>query len=218
MPAYNDSSLQQFLQPQQINHALDVPNAASQHHQYFSYDYQIPRIFTQYEFPAQESGLPQTRETEWNDLPFRFDSERSTSIETCSSRGFVIEEEIESSRDEQLQSISEETSEADADCLSTLPRTKVESPETKQILDATASSLTYESASFSLPFQPKFKKPRGRPRKHPLIIPDLSAKSPKGRSKTGCYTCRRRKKKCDETKPECMLTFLLVFRLLTRDR
>lgn len=39
---------------------------------------------------------------------------------------------------------------------------------------------------------------RGRPRKHPLLVP---AKVTKGRSKTGCKTCRRRKKKCDETKP-----------------
>lgn len=39
---------------------------------------------------------------------------------------------------------------------------------------------------------------RGRPRKHPL---PTGAKVTKGRSKTGCITCRRRKKKCDETKP-----------------
>lgn len=41
---------------------------------------------------------------------------------------------------------------------------------------------------------------RGRPRKHPLPAPN-QAKVTKGRSKTGCITCRRRKKKCDETKP-----------------
>ncbi|EGC42302.1 conserved hypothetical protein [Histoplasma capsulatum var. duboisii H88] len=44
---------------------------------------------------------------------------------------------------------------------------------------------------------------RGRPRKHPLPTPGL-AKVAKGRSKTGCITCRRRKKKCDETKPSCL--------------
>ncbi|OAX85150.1 hypothetical protein ACJ72_00485 [Emergomyces africanus] len=43
---------------------------------------------------------------------------------------------------------------------------------------------------------------RGRPRKHPLPAPGQS-KVAKGRSKTGCITCRRRKKKCDETKPSC---------------
>ncbi|KAJ5960563.1 uncharacterized protein N7479_007713 [Penicillium vulpinum] len=44
---------------------------------------------------------------------------------------------------------------------------------------------------------------RGRPRKHPLPVPGGQAKVTKGRSKTGCITCRRRKKKCDETKPAC---------------
>ncbi|KAJ5341260.1 hypothetical protein N7541_010384 [Penicillium brevicompactum] len=45
---------------------------------------------------------------------------------------------------------------------------------------------------------------RGRPRKHPLPVPGNQAKVTKGRSKTGCITCRRRKKKCDETKPACL--------------
>ncbi|KAF7593440.1 hypothetical protein BBP40_011543 [Aspergillus hancockii] len=44
---------------------------------------------------------------------------------------------------------------------------------------------------------------RGRPRKHPLPIPGGQLKITKGRSKTGCITCRRRKKKCDEHKPAC---------------
>lgn len=42
---------------------------------------------------------------------------------------------------------------------------------------------------------------RGRPRKHPLPALTGQVKVTKGRSKTGCITCRRRKKKCDETKP-----------------
>lgn len=45
---------------------------------------------------------------------------------------------------------------------------------------------------------------RGRPRKHPLPVPGGQVKVAKGRSKTGCITCRRRKKKCDETKPSCL--------------
>jgi hypothetical protein len=44
---------------------------------------------------------------------------------------------------------------------------------------------------------------RGRPRKHPLPTLGGQVKIAKGRSKTGCITCRRRKKKCDETKPAC---------------
>lgn len=47
------------------------------------------------------------------------------------------------------------------------------------------------------------KRGRGRPRKNPVPIP-ASTKVTKGRSKTGCITCRKRKKKCDESKPGCM--------------
>jgi hypothetical protein len=49
----------------------------------------------------------------------------------------------------------------------------------------------------------KAKRPRGRPRKHPLTSLVASNKVTKGRSKTGCLTCRKRKKKCDEAKPRC---------------
>ncbi|KAH8757186.1 fungal-specific transcription factor domain-containing protein [Diaporthe sp. PMI_573] len=52
--------------------------------------------------------------------------------------------------------------------------------------------------------QPKAKRPRGRPRKHPLTPVVSTNKITKGRSKTGCLTCRKRKKKCDEAKPRCM--------------
>lgn len=52
---------------------------------------------------------------------------------------------------------------------------------------------------------------RGRPRKHPLPTPGGQAKIAKGRSKTGCITCRRRKKKCDETKPACKNHNLVIF-------
>ena len=47
------------------------------------------------------------------------------------------------------------------------------------------------------------RRPRGRPRKH--LNPQLANanKVSKGRSKTGCITCRKRKKKCDEAKPRC---------------
>ncbi|KAJ5130616.1 uncharacterized protein N7515_006655 [Penicillium bovifimosum] len=51
---------------------------------------------------------------------------------------------------------------------------------------------------------PAVPRKRGRPRKHPLPVPGGQAKVTKGRSKTGCITCRRRKKKCDETKPACL--------------
>ncbi|OTA98887.1 hypothetical protein M426DRAFT_68908 [Hypoxylon sp. CI-4A] len=52
--------------------------------------------------------------------------------------------------------------------------------------------------------QTKLKRPRGRPRKHPLTPQVAANKVAKGRSKTGCITCRKRKKKCDEAKPRCL--------------
>ncbi len=55
----------------------------------------------------------------------------------------------------------------------------------------------------SLPVAGPAKRPRGRPRKQPVLSPDAQINIAKGRSKTGCITCRRRKKKCDETKPQC---------------
>ena len=42
---------------------------------------------------------------------------------------------------------------------------------------------------------------RGRPRKHPVSEIRKTAHT---RSKTGCATCRRRKKRCDERKPGCL--------------
>ncbi|XWW96826.1 hypothetical protein V2A60_004806 [Cordyceps javanica] len=48
------------------------------------------------------------------------------------------------------------------------------------------------------------KRGRGRPRKNPVPAQANGTKVTKGRSKTGCITCRKRKKKCDEAKPGCM--------------
>jgi hypothetical protein len=49
----------------------------------------------------------------------------------------------------------------------------------------------------------RIRRARGRPRIHPPRSPTALAKQAKARSKTGCTTCRKRKKKCDETKPFC---------------
>ncbi|KAF1848480.1 uncharacterized protein K460DRAFT_403761 [Cucurbitaria berberidis CBS 394.84] len=49
----------------------------------------------------------------------------------------------------------------------------------------------------------RIRRARGRPRIHPPRSPTAGAAGAK-RSKTGCTTCRKRKKKCDETKPFCL--------------
>ncbi|KAK4172067.1 hypothetical protein QBC36DRAFT_146376, partial [Triangularia setosa] len=50
---------------------------------------------------------------------------------------------------------------------------------------------------------PRVNKPRrGRPRKHP-VKPTVDTAKKITRTKTGCFTCRRRKK-CDEAKTRCM--------------
>jgi len=78
-------------------------------------------------------------------------------------------------------------------------------------LDDTKVTPTSESpkaAQAETEAPPPGAKKRGRPRKHACPPPDSQAKVAKGRSKTGCITCRRRKKKCDETKPSCKYTLL----------
>lgn len=42
---------------------------------------------------------------------------------------------------------------------------------------------------------PEVRRARGRPRKYPIAAPDPNGKPAKSRSKTGCWTCRKRKKK-----------------------
>ncbi|RAH78184.1 hypothetical protein BO86DRAFT_382355 [Aspergillus japonicus CBS 114.51] len=68
--------------------------------------------------------------------------------------------------------------------------------------NAIANASSSHSDSTAVPVNVPRK--RGRPRKHPLPAPGGQVKITKGRSKTGCITCRRRKKKCDETKPACL--------------
>ena len=69
--------------------------------------------------------------------------------------------------------------------------------------DVKAAPLTPVAAPELATAQSKQKRPRGRPRKHPLTPVVSASKVTKGRSKTGCITCRKRKKKCDEAKPRC---------------
>jgi len=80
---------------------------------------------------------------------------------------------------------------------------KVEEIEEDELVDAKIPLNEDEEKGESSASQAVIKRPRGRPRKYPKTPPVPLSKAPKGRSKTGCITCRRRKKKCDETKPEC---------------
>lgn len=63
---------------------------------------------------------------------------------------------------------------------------------------------TSVTPSEAIPSASTQKRGRGRPRKNPVPTPANGTKVTKGRSKTGCITCRKRKKKCDEAKPGCM--------------
>ncbi len=75
---------------------------------------------------------------------------------------------------------------------------KLEDVDGEFEIDENPETITDEA-----PAQMLSRRPRGRPRKHPKTQTTSLAKPPKGRSKTGCITCRRRKKKCDEAKPTC---------------
>src|SRR5947208_2948619 len=75
---------------------------------------------------------------------------------------------------------------------------KLEDVDGEFEIDENPETITDEA-----PAQMLSRRPRGRPRKHPKTQITSLAKPPKGRSKTGCITCRRRKKKCDEAKPTC---------------
>ncbi len=92
---------------------------------------------------------------------------------------------------------------------STLLKPKIEMPDDDVQMDELQEAEVVNAAETSTSvFRPK--RPRGRPRKYPIQSLEVSVKVQKGRSKTGCITCRRRKKKCDETKPHCELTATIV--------
>lgn len=77
-----------------------------------------------------------------------------------------------------------------------------------EIREATLPPLAPNATSPTATTLAKPKRPRGRPRKHPLTPAVPANKVTKGRSKTGCLTCRKRKKKCDEAKPRCTCVLL----------
>ncbi|CAJ0555135.1 Ff.00g052000.m01.CDS01 [Fusarium sp. VM40] len=89
-----------------------------------------------------------------------------------------------------------------SDDVLTIP--KLEPVEDDLIMDDLKAAPLAPASIETTSGDPKPKRPRGRPRKHPLTAAISASKVTKGRSKTGCITCRKRKKKCDEAKPRCM--------------
>lgn len=88
---------------------------------------------------------------------------------------------------------------------------KVEQVEESSMVDVKPSSLS-DAAEGQADVTPGGvvapKRGRGRPRKNPVNRKNsLTKPGAKGRSKTGCITCRKRKKKCGEEKPTCKLPF-----------
>lgn len=91
---------------------------------------------------------------------------------------------------------------------------KIEPIDDVDMADFSDMKESETPSSASTPAQAK--RPRGRPRKHPKPTAESMAKVAKGRSKTGCITCRRRKKKCDETKPGCECHVVFRYRYRTQ--
>lgn len=74
----------------------------------------------------------------------------------------------------------------------------------RKSVERRASSAAKTGASGDQTGEPLHpRKPRGRPKKDAPATPVTPSFKKNGRSKTGCQTCRNRKKKCDELKPIC---------------
>lgn len=113
--------------------------------------------------------------------------------------------------------------EVDGDCLEEEEiEPKVEEVEEASILDVKPLSLSdavEDQANVTSADVVAPKRGRGRPRKNPINKKNsLTKPGGKGRSKTGCITCRKRKKKCGEEKPTCKLPLEFEQRWKTLDR
>ncbi|KAB5542384.1 fungal-specific transcription factor domain-containing protein [Coniochaeta sp. 2T2.1] len=94
--------------------------------------------------------------------------------------------------------------EQEADDIMTIPKLEPLDDDELRLDELTEAPSNLLADVGTEPGKTKVKRPRGRPRKHPLTPIVTTNKITKGRSKTGCLTCRKRKKKCDEAKPRCM--------------
>lgn len=127
-------------------------------------------------------------------------SATSSCTDPWSSSGFVEDEDDEGWDRNEDEAYRDE----DMHLVEDMPVMKLE-PEEEDLNMADLKEAPAEETPSASSTPITTKRPRGRPRKHPK--PELAAKVAKGRSKTGCITCRRRKKKCDERKPECEFTY-----------
>lgn len=132
-------------------------------------------------------------------------SATSTSTDPWSSSGFVEDEDGFGGDDDEVVPKLEPIDDEDMDM------EEIERAD-NDMEDLSPSSDTKDRVSPDTPVSattPVPKRPRGRPRKHPKPTPESLSKVLKpSRSKTGCITCRKRKKKCDEAKPTCKLRLL----------
>ncbi|KPM38436.1 hypothetical protein AK830_g8134 [Neonectria ditissima] len=117
----------------------------------------------------------------------------SSSCTDSWSTGYVEREDVE----------MDNNWEQGSDDILTIPKLEPMDDDLR-LADLKAAPLAPAPSSEAPTAEPKQKRPRGRPRKHPLTPVIGTSKVTKGRSKTGCITCRKRKKKCDEAKPRCM--------------
>lgn len=94
-----------------------------------------------------------------------------------------------------------ESSEDDMDEIN--PRTDKRAQAWTNLERRASSAATTDVSSDQTVELPLPRKPRGRPKKDTPATPATPSFKKNGRSKTGCQTCRNRKKKCDELKPIC---------------
>ena len=162
------------------------------------------RIKTLHTIMTDLHDTRQDRSSGGDDLATRSSiSSSSTSVMTSALSPSTLEDAASSDTDSDIAKNSDDTVvkiERDTETASTSP-TSLHDP-TPDFLTSPVSSTESGSQAVAIP-----KRGRGRPRKHSdatLSPPSFKAKT-FVRSKTGCLTCRKRKKKCDERKPECNL-------------
>jgi hypothetical protein len=126
----------------------------------------------------------------------------SGSVSSTDSRGMDYMDSDDTAAAENTRTEAEYQREQGSDDVLTVPKLEPLDEDEVRLDDVKEAPLVLGSVDGALRGPGKVKRPRGRPRKHPLT-PAATAKTAKGRSKTGCLTCRKRKKKCDEAKPRC---------------